>query len=98
MEHGYYSYKLNKPFKTLEELNAEEGKLIAKEKQEQKLKEDRAKDAEEIEQLLKKREELSEEINQKINKFVEKYKTYHYTLKSTYDPHTNLLNTIWKFL
>lgn len=52
-EHGYYSYKLNKPFKTLEELNAEEGKLIAKEKQEQKLKEDRAKDAEEIEQLMK---------------------------------------------
>lgn len=98
MEHGYYSYKLNRPFKSLEELQAEEEKLLNKEKQEQKLKEERARDAEEIEQLMKKREELSDEINQKINKFIEKYKTYHYTLRSTYNPKSNGLNTFFRFL
>ena len=98
MEHGFYSYKLNKPFKTLKELQEAEDKLLDKEKQEQKMKEDRARDAEEIEKLIKQREALSDDINKKINAFVSKYKTYHYTLRSTYDSISNGLTTLFKFL
>ena len=98
VEHGFYSYRLGKPFKTLEELQVEEEKLANKEKQEKKAKEDRARDAEEIEKLLAQREALSEEINKKINAFIEKYKTYHYTLRSTYDYQKNKLLNLFKFL
>ena len=98
MDHGYYSYKLNKPFKTLEELQAAEGEIAAKEQRELKIKEDREKAAKEIEELIKQREKLQAEIDAKLNAFVDKYKTYHYTLRSTYDPAKHAIDTFFKFL
>ena len=81
MEHGFYSYKLNRPFKTLDELDEAEKELVEKENREKKLKEDRAKEAKEIEDLIQQKIELTNKINEKIDKFVEKYGSYHYTLK-----------------
>lgn len=98
MEYGFYSYKLNKPFKTLEELNAAEEAMAIKERKELKIKEEREKAAKEIEELIKQREQLSEKINAKINDFIDKYKTYHWTFRSTYDPMKHVTNSFFKFL
>jgi chromosome segregation ATPase len=98
MEYGYYSYKLNKVFKTQEELQAAEGEIVAKEQKELKIKEEREKAAKEIEDLFKQREELQAEIDKKLSEFIDKYKTYHYTLRSTYNPAKHMIDTFFKFL
>lgn len=98
MEYGYYSYKLNKVFGTPEELQVAEGEIAAKEQKELKIKEEREKEAKEIEELIKKRKELQDEIDEKLDKFVEKYKTYHYTIRSTYNPAKHMIDTFFKFL
>lgn len=98
MEYGYYSYKLNKVFNTPEELQTAEGEIVAKEQKELKIKEEREKAAKEIEELFKQREELQAEIDKKLSEFIDKYKTYHYTLRSTYNPAKHMIDTFFKFL
>lgn len=85
-DHGFYSYKLNKPFKTLDELNEAENQLVEQENREKKLKENRAKDAKEIENLIDQKMELTRQINKKIDEFIKKYGSYHCTWNSKLAP------------
>ena len=96
--YGYYSYKLNKAFKTIDELNAAEEKLAAKEERENKTKEERAKASKEIEDLIKQRDELQKKINDKVNDFIKTYKSYHWTFRSTYNANDDIFKTFFSFL
>ena len=96
--HGYYSYKLNKPFKTIDELEAAEKELVAKEERETKVKEERAKASKEIEDLIKQRDELQKKINEKVNDFIKTYKSYHWTFRSTYNANDDIFKTFFNFL
>lgn len=86
-EHGFFSYKLNKAFRTLDELKQAENELVEKENKEKAMKEERAKDAKEIEDLINQKVQLTNQINEKIDKFIKKYGSYHYTWSNRLSPY-----------
>ena len=98
MEYGYYSYKLNKSFATLDGLKKAEEALTAKEDKERKRKEERVKAAKEIEELIRQREQINNQIDEKLADFGKQFGPYHYTLRSLYDQSTGAYKTYFKFL
>lgn len=83
----YYSEDLKKLFDSEDDLVAAEKKSnderIAKEKKDKELKEARSARAEEIENLIKQRNELNGKINEKINQFAKDYGSFHYSFKDS---------------
>ena len=98
MDHGFYSYKLKKPFTSLSDLKAAEEELTAKEEKEKRKKEERASAAKEIEELIRQREDLNAKIDEKLTDFKKKFGDYHYTMRSLYDPETGTYSTYFRFL
>lgn len=84
----YHSTLTDKNYDTVEELEAAEKELTAKQEEENKQKEIRAERAKEVEEARVAYEEAGKKYNELLNKFLEDYHTYHYSIseKSQFKP------------
>lgn len=103
----YLSEVTKKVYDTVDELNAEEEKVLTARKErelaEAEKKAKREERAKEVEEALKFALEAQKEANEKLEAFCKDYGTFHTSLKNTdmvlgnYDPFRNFFKTFWGF-
>ena len=103
----YLSEVTKKVYDTVDELNAEEEKVLAARKErelaEAEKKAKREERAKEVEEALKLALEAQKEANEKLEAFCKDYGTFHTSLKNAdmvlgnYDPFRNFFKTFWGF-
>ena len=103
----YLSEVTKKVYDTVDELNAEEEKVLTARKErelaEAEKKAKREERAKEVEEALKFALEAQKEANEKLDAFCKDYGTFHTSLKNAdmilgnYDPFRNFFKTFWGF-
>lgn len=103
----YLSEVTNKAYDTIDELNAEEEKVLsarkAREAAEAEKKAKREERAKEVEEALKFALDAQKEANEKLEAFCKDYGAFHTSLKDAnmvlgnYDPFHQLFKTFWGF-
>lgn len=103
----YLSEVTKKVYDTVDELNAEEEKVLTARKErelaEAEKKAKREERAKEVEEALKFALEAQKEANEKLEAFCKDYGTFHTSLKNAdmvlgnYDPFRNFFKTFWGF-
>lgn len=103
----YLSEVTKKVYDTVDELNAEEEKVLAARKErelaEAEKKAKREERAKEVEEALKLALEAQKGANEKLEAFCKDYGTFHTSLKNAdmvlgnYDPFRNFFKTFWGF-
>jgi septal ring factor EnvC (AmiA/AmiB activator) len=103
----YLSEVTEKVYDTVDELNADEEKVLTARKErelaEAEKKAKREERAKEVEEALKFALEAQKEANEKLEAFCKDYGTFHTSLKNAdmvlgnYDPFRNFFKTFWGF-